>query len=859
MRRASPRQMNSQAAISGKILEPRIDSSAARGVGRMMAFALIAVLLLMGVAAWGLRQAVFVRGVEDAQRAARIVEEHAEKVIGGHLAELEQIEWQVRDALGVDAASGRVLHDRLKAVAEAHREVESIWLVDRRGDTWATSVAFPPPAISHRERGYFLSAERGEERPIGRVIFGRVTQNYVFQIANRLSDEAGRFLGVAFASLDPGYFRAFYRSLGPAEDSVMLLREDGALLVRSPQPQSDPTSSMAGAEFMSRFSTQSGTFRARGAFDEHEFIYSYRRLEGLPIYAVYGVQVRRMTGEWIERVLSYLLFAGPALLTLGLVAHVVLRQSREIDRGSRGLREANLLLEQRVAERTKDLRESETRLRMGAEIGRFGTYEWSIEKDEHVWSLETYAIFGLPPTTAVSARMVLGMVHPEDRPRFDAAIAADLRRSEPGVSSLEYRIVRPDGQVRWVHASARTKVFGSGEERKVEQVAGVIQDVTDRKQTELALAHSEERLRLAQNAGGIGCWDFDVTTDVVHWSEGFYRLWGLDPAIRPTKELFFSLIHPDDRARTRADVERVLQKGDRLHLEFRFAFPDGRVRWAESQGDITRDDEGKAVRIVGIHRDITERRRTEERLRVVQAELQHVWRVTDMGQMATTLAHELNQPLASIANYVGGALLLLTGLKDGAQLEKIREVMALARDEAVRAGRIIRRLREFIGRGDSERRVEPVGRLVEDALALALTGVQERGVNPRVVIESTDDVLVDRVQIQQVLVNLVRNAVEAMETSARKELEVRVACVERMVRFSVSDTGTGLAPEIAGRLFEPFSSTKKQGMGIGLSVSHGIVEDHGGRIWAEPNPGGGTVFCFTIPALHRESSHARVG
>jgi two-component system sensor kinase FixL len=248
----------------------------------------------------------------------------------------------------------------------------------------------------------------------------------------------------------------------------------------------------------------------------------------------------------------------------------------------------------------------------------------------------------------------------------------------------------------------------------------------------------------------------------------------------------------------------------------------------------------------GFVRDLTERRRTEARLQELQSELVRISRLTAMGEMASALAHELNQPLSAIANYLKGTGRLLKN--DPIPRERITEAVDKASAQALRAGDIIRRMRDFVARGETERRVESLPRLIEEAGALALVGVREAGV--RVSFEfdpSVELVLADKVQIQQVAVNLIRNAVEAMEDRPRRTLRILIEPAEDDgARVSVIDTGSGLAPEVLEQLFQPFVTTKAAGMGVGLSISRTIVEAHGGRIWAEPNPEGGTIFRFTL-------------
>jgi two-component system sensor kinase FixL len=258
---------------------------------------------------------------------------------------------------------------------------------------------------------------------------------------------------------------------------------------------------------------------------------------------------------------------------------------------------------------------------------------------------------------------------------------------------------------------------------------------------------------------------------------------------------------------------------------------------------------------VGFIRDLTERQQTEDQLHELQTELARLSRLTAMGEMASTLAHEINQPLSAISNYLQGCNRLLEPVEH-ANVPRIRHVLAETTKQTLRAGHIIRQLREFVARGETEKRPENISKLVEEASALALVGAREVGIKTVFRFASnTDIVLVEKVQVQQVLLNLMRNAVEAMQGCERKELLVTTSVPSRnKITVSVADTGSGLSKEISGRLFQPFVTTKPAGMGVGLSISKRIVEAHGGEMWAEANPSGGTIFRFTLQSANEPSA-----
>jgi two-component system, LuxR family, sensor kinase FixL len=258
----------------------------------------------------------------------------------------------------------------------------------------------------------------------------------------------------------------------------------------------------------------------------------------------------------------------------------------------------------------------------------------------------------------------------------------------------------------------------------------------------------------------------------------------------------------------------------------------------------------------GFVRDLTERRSQERRMQELQSELVHVSRLTAMGEMASSLAHELNQPLSAITSYLRGASTLLKTAQP--DKDRIREALDRSADQALRAGDVIKRLREFVAKGETEHTIEDPATLLEEAAALALVGAREQGVRVSLRCDrDLPDIVVDKIQIQQVALNLIRNAIEAMEMSNRRELTIGVSQQNECAFFFVADTGIGIAPEISRQLFQPFVTNKASGMGVGLSICRTIIEAHGGRITARPNEGSGTVFEFTLPFTEPEADNER--
>jgi two-component system sensor kinase FixL len=255
---------------------------------------------------------------------------------------------------------------------------------------------------------------------------------------------------------------------------------------------------------------------------------------------------------------------------------------------------------------------------------------------------------------------------------------------------------------------------------------------------------------------------------------------------------------------------------------------------------------GRRRFFTGFVRDLSERQAVERRFQGVQSELAHVSRLSAMGEMASALAHELNQPLSATANYLQGSLRLLE--QEPTDKLLLKEALSSAGEQMFRAGDIIRHLRDFVAKGETDRQIESLRQLLEEAGALAMVGARDLGIRLRLDIDPTlNRVIVDKVQIQQVVLNLMRNGIEAMVEAPKRELSVTARNLpDDLAEVAVRDTGSGLSKEVAAQLFQPFVTTKKNGMGVGLSISRTIIEAHGGRIWAEPNPRGGTVFKFTL-------------
>lgn len=527
------------------------------------------------------------------------------------------------------------------------------------------------------------------------------------------------------------------------------------------------------------------------------------------------------------------------------------------------------------------LRDSEAYFKLALEAGNMGIWEWDAA---------TRLI------KADQAHQELFELQPQDdpRPNEDYWAHMDPRESEIGTQratnalqsgtdiQLELRMRSPEGVSRWIAVRGRPRNNGSG------SIVGISYDITDRKHREDRLRESEARLQTAADLVKLGLYSWNPATNELDWDETVKALWGLPPDGAVNWELARAAVHPDDLARVDAAVAGcIAPEGDGIYdIEYRVIGLDGVERWIATRGQTLFED-GRPVSFLGVALDVTdrkteegrleqlverrtreleesnaalvaeieERRQVTERLDVIQAELYHASRLSLAGQMAAVIAHELSQPLTATLNSVNVARRLLASDSPGRDVA-LREVTEEAAAQVERASEIVRRLRFYVRRGAVERVPEPVAPMVEEAVAFAAIGPNALGVTVSQYFDPLVPVaLVDRVQIQQVISNLVRNALEALKERPRRELSVTtVSTGDGYLELIVSDNGPGLADHIRDSLFEPFKTTKVSGMGLGLSICKAIVEAHGGRIAYEPSFGGGSTFRFTLKVPPAEAA-----
>ncbi len=445
------------------------------------------------------------------------------------------------------------------------------------------------------------------------------------------------------------------------------------------------------------------------------------------------------------------------------------------------------------------------------------------------WNSGAEKIFGYPAAEIIGKPV--DMLLPPTHRHEASAILGRLRRGER-VELPETRRLRKDGETIDVSLTI-SPVWDDG--GRLVGASRVARDITAAKRATTALAEREAHLRSILDTVPDAMVVFDPHGTMQSFGTAAERLFGYaaDEVVGRNVSM---LMPPSYREQHDGCLTRYLTTGERKDgSTFPMELSVGEARSAQRRF------------FTGFMRDLTDRQQTQLRLQALQAEIIHMSRFTALGEMASTLAHELNQPLSAVANYLTGARRLLAGGPSDA-IPMAREAMERATEQALRAGQIIRHLRDFVARGEIERQPENLGKLIEEASALALVGIKETGVRVSFELDPRAEfVLAAKIQIQQVLFNLIRNALEAMQDTLSRRLLISTRRDdEEAVEVSVADTGPGIAPEIAAQLFQPFKTTKPHGMGVGLSISRTIVEAHHGRLWAEPNPSGGTVFRLTL-------------
>jgi PAS domain S-box-containing protein len=362
------------------------------------------------------------------------------------------------------------------------------------------------------------------------------------------------------------------------------------------------------------------------------------------------------------------------------------------------------------------------------------------------------------------------------------------------------------------------------------------------------LRDSEARIVLAADSANVGFWSWEFDTGLIWATEKTFEIYGFSPNEKMTFDKFIGVVHPDDRDRVGNDARRAFQEVPDFRAEYRIVLPDKRIRWVSVQAKAKSKPTGEPRRMLGVSLDITQRRQNESEMVELRLELAHLARVLAISELSTSLAHEINQPLGAILNNAEAAKLLLSRDKD--RQGTIGEILEDIIQDTQRAGDVVRKIRGMAKKGEAHFEPLPVDPLIKDVLKLVNSTLSMNNITLQLDLKpDLADVKGDRVRLQQVLMNLIANAIHAMNNTPSRTLTVRSAMeAPDIVTVSVSDSGTGIDKANQEAVFRPFFTTKKDGLGFGLSICRSIIEEHGGRIWGENNPTGGATFSFSLKA-----------
>jgi PAS domain S-box-containing protein len=508
-----------------------------------------------------------------------------------------------------------------------------------------------------------------------------------------------------------------------------------------------------------------------------------------------------------------------------------------------------------VKQAEKELRKSEAYLAEAQRLTHTGSWAWNVGTDKLFWSEEIFRIYEIDPVKEKPAwSLILDRVHPDDRASLLQRKKMESTQTEWAESEADFRIVVPDGRIKHLHSIAHPVMDASGQ---IIEVIGTVMDVTERKRVEDSLRRSESHLAEAQRLTHTGSWIWRVPDrKALLLSEEWYRIYGFDPAQgAPVWEKRLERVHPEDRLKWKDTIERAIAEKTDYDLEFRILLLNGKVKWIHTVGHPVLSDAGVLEQFVGSSTDITERKSAEqerEKLRQLEADLAHINRVSTLGEMAASLAHEIKQPIAAAITSANSCIEWLAHVPPN--LDRARAAAARIDKYGNRAAEIIDRIRSFYKKSPSKRELVNVNGIVQEMLTLLNGEATRHSVAMRTELAAElPEVVVDRVQLQQVFMNLMLNAIEAMKDSGG-DLRVKSQLQDGQLQFSVSDTGVGLPAEKMDQIFSAFFTTKPQGSGMGLAISRSIVESHGGRLWATANDGRGATFHFTLPIQITETS-----
>ena len=491
------------------------------------------------------------------------------------------------------------------------------------------------------------------------------------------------------------------------------------------------------------------------------------------------------------------------------------------------------------------LQEYQELLDLAQKSARAMAFDWHIQQEINYWSAEQEALYGLAPGAFDGTyESWKKMIYAADWP---SVVDSIKHAHQTGEVAAEFRVIWPDGSLHWLSTIGRMFFDEAGEPLRM---VGFTSDVTRRKLIEEELRRSEAFLAQAQQVSRTGSFSWRVATNEITWSDELYSIYEFEPGTNITFDVIRTRVHPEDLTLYEKMVEQARNGADDFEWQYRLLMPDQSIKYMHAVARATRDPGGQLEYIAAV-RDVTARRLSEEALDKARSELAHVARIMTLGALTASIAHEVNQPLSGIITNASTCVRMLDS--EPPNVDGARETAKRTIRDGRRAADVIKRLRALFTHTEATTELVNLNQATEEVIALSRTELERNRVITRTdLARGLPLVTGDRVQLQQVILNLLRNGSDAMSNvgDRPRELWFRTKLEEgERVRVSVQDAGTGFEPQSFDRLFQTFYTTKEDGMGIGLSVSRSIIENHDGRLWATPNDGPGVTFSFSLPCV----------
>ncbi len=507
-----------------------------------------------------------------------------------------------------------------------------------------------------------------------------------------------------------------------------------------------------------------------------------------------------------------------------------------------------------ITERKKieeTLQQSEERLQLAVRASHIGIYDHRHLTETLHWSAEMREILGVGPDEKVTLQTYLNLIPPEDLERITEAVRMAHSPTGSGLYYIEHQIIRPDGELRWLYIRSQTSFTGKGLDRRPERTVGAVIDITERKESEIALRESEARLAEAQQISHLGNWERDIGTNKIWWSEECYRIFGTDPESETSYQSFLQRVHSEDRKFIQDTVNTALNRGTPYSIDYRIVLPDETEKVVHAQAKIIFDEKGTPVRLSGTIQDITEQKKMEEEISKAQ-------KLESLGLLAGGIAHDFNNILTAIVGNI--SLAKVTADPQG----PIFKILGEAETASFRAKELTNQLLTFAKGGVPIKKLNSISKLLKESAEFVL-----RGSNVRAELVIPNDlwpVEIDEGQMAQVIQNLVINAQQAMPEGGIVEIRAEKIQITpeqgkelflkegAYIKISVKDTGVGIPPAYLQKIFDPFFTTKQKGSGLGLSTSYSIIKKHEGLISVSSEPGIGTIFFLFLPAILNKPS-----